>query len=238
MSDFYITLPSNNVDFFSNDSSHYHTRLAQELDLSGHRYEVGLAEIQFPNTHSQMGDSWLVYSRGESVFHYIIPKQIYINEENLIKHLNTRFEDNIFYYSPITRRVTINLSIDRSTLELSEELADILGGFTTSIEGPALIEGSKSFEFEKFKNIYVYCNIIEYRYVGDTKVPLLRVVPIVDKTQSVVYKIFEKPHYIPLTRHCFNTVEISLNTDTGKKPSFLPGNTVVTLHIRPQKYSL
>ena len=165
-------------------------------------------------------------------------KQIYINEENLIKHLNTRFEDNIFYYSPITRRVTINLSIDRSTLALSEELADILGGFTTSIEGPALIEGSKSFEFEKFKNIYVYCNIIEYRNVGDTKVPLLRVVPIVDKTQSVVYKIFEKPHYIPLTRHCFNTVEISLNTDTGKKPSFLPGNTVVTLHIRPQKYSL
>ena len=118
-------------------------------------------------------------------------------------------KENIFYYSPITRKVTINLLIDRDSLGLSEQLADFLGGFATSLEGPASIEGSRTFDLEKIKNIDIYCTIIEYSYVGETKVHLLRVVPIVDKTQGVVYKILEKPHYIPLTRHCFNTVEIS-----------------------------
>ena len=237
MNDFYLTLPSNSsLAYYSNNNpTHYYTRLGQELDLSGRQYEVGLAEIQFPNIHSQMNDSWLVYNKGENVYSYIIPKQIYINEENLIKHLNTIVEDNIFYFSPITRKVTINLSIDTATLDLSSQLAEVLGGFNTSIKGPASIEGSKTFQLEKIKNIYVYCNIIEYRHVGDSKVPLLRVVPIVKKSLDVIYKIFEKPHYIPLTRHCFNTIEISLNTDTGEKPSFLQGNTVVTLHIRPRK---
>ena len=70
------------------------------------------------------------------------------------------------------------------------------------------------------------------------QVPLLRIVPTTDKSSDIVYKIFEKPHYQPLSRHRFNTVEISLNTDTGKKPSFGRGNSVVTLHLRPRKYSI
>ena len=41
MDDFYLTVPSNNsMNVFPKyDSSHYHTRLPQEIDLSEHKYE-------------------------------------------------------------------------------------------------------------------------------------------------------------------------------------------------------
>ena len=49
---FYLTLPSNSslVHYPNNSPSHYYTKLSQSVDLDGD-YEVGLAEIQFTNTH-------------------------------------------------------------------------------------------------------------------------------------------------------------------------------------------
>ena len=82
--------------------------------------------------------------------------------------------------------------------------------------------------------MYIYCDLVRHRQVGDTMVPLLRVVPATEKNADVTYRIFEKPHYQPLARYHFNTIEIRLSTDTGKIPSFASGKTVITLHLRPR----
>ena len=83
--------------------------------------------------------------------------------------------------------------------------------------------------------IYVYCDLIEHRLVGDTLAPLLRILPTADQTSDIIHCIFQKPHYIPLAKRNFNFIEILLATDTGKKLQFQSGKTVATLHIRPRR---
>ena len=71
--------------------------------------------------------------------------------------------------------------------------------------------------------------------------PLLRVIPL-SHNKNLTHRVYINPHYIPLSRQVFNTVEILLKTDNGRTPSFMEKSsqrTVVTLHIRPrQKDSL
>ena len=62
----YLTLPSNSSAsyFDGNTPSHYFTKLPQPIQLSG-EWEVGLVEIQFINTYSNVPDAqiWLTFER-------------------------------------------------------------------------------------------------------------------------------------------------------------------------------
>ena len=53
---FYLTLPSNSSmdQYPENGPNHFYTKLQRHIDLSGKNFEVGLAEIQFPNTWSNL----------------------------------------------------------------------------------------------------------------------------------------------------------------------------------------
>ena len=252
MTDFYLTLPSNSsMDHYPyNNGAHFYTDLPQEIDLTGRQFEVGLAEIQFPNTYSNIENGWLEYKQPdhESSIHHNVPIGMYENVETIITHLNSQLtyvEDHLvryyafFQYQPITKKVSVAILQKGATLTLSNELSNILGLDGLILEGESVFEGHSMVDIHKnYSSLYIYCDLVQYRQVGDMQVPLLRIVPTTDKSSDIVYKIFEKPHYQPLSRHIFNTVEISLNTDTGKKPSFGRGNSVVTLHLRPRKYSI
>ena len=78
---------------------------------------------------------------------------------------------------------------------------------------------------------YVYCDLIEPTFVGDTKVPLLRTVN-VDTDRQVVNHIYTSPIYVPLQKKQFDTVEINIMTDTGEPVPFASGKSVVVLHFR------
>lgn len=62
MNGFYLTLPSNSSmrEFPDNKLCTYVTRLAKNVDLDG-RWEVGLVEIQYPNTWHNVkeGQAWV-----------------------------------------------------------------------------------------------------------------------------------------------------------------------------------
>ncbi len=49
-----------------------------------------------------------------------------------------------------------------------------------------------------FYSLYVYTDVVEPRVVGDTVVPLLRVVPIEGKHGDVVSKSFDNVQYVPV----------------------------------------
>ena len=66
-------------------------------------------------------------------------------------------------------------------------------------------------------------------------VPLLRPLPPIDNKKYTVHHLFEKPHYIPLNRYSFDSIQVLLTTDTGKELTFDSGHTVVTLHFRPRR---
>ena len=235
--------------FPNNSPSHYYTELPQQIDLSSKEYEVGLAEIQFPNTYTNLDAGWIQISMSKiKPFKQIhLPKGLYDSPMTLVKTLNNivyeqlQFDVDIdknvkFLYNRASRSASVVLNLEGSRMRLSPQVGDILGMNDSVMFGPGKFVSSQMVDVHKHSYaLYVYCNITIPRQVGDMLVPLLRIVPTIDKTKDIIYHTFEKPHYLSLNRHQFNNIEILFRGDTGKKPSFRSGTSVVTLHFRPRK---
>jgi hypothetical protein len=108
---------------------------------------------------------------------------------------------------------------------------------TTPVGNQAVI-ANNVFELNRGLNLmYVYCDIASHSTVGDTKAPLLRVCSISGKHGEMIRTIFTHPHYVPVGRKEFDSIEILLSTELGKPMPFLFGKSVVTLHFR-RRHSL
>ena len=92
--------------------------------------------------------------------------------------------------------------------------------------------------------IFIYTNIIEYQYVGDTKAPLLRVI---DSKQSLkngsVYElepthriVFTNLDYKKLLTNTIQPISIELRTETGQLVPF-SGTAKVILTLQFKKFS-
>ena len=89
-----------------------------------------------------------------------------------------------------------------------------------------------------FESLYVYTNVVEPRVVGDSLVPLLRIVPLSGRQGDTVSKTFQKTQYVPVLCKEFGTIEIDIRDDTGRPVPFERGKVVVTLHFRRIKSRL
>ena len=265
----YLTLPSNSSAdyFFDNRPSHFVTKLPQAIQLSG-EWEVGLAEIQFINTFSNVPDKqiWFTYQRsgpakdptrlldptvhsGGRVYTDIKQKAtlkggFYESSEVFIQALNEASEEEVerlpnsnhpvnFKYNPATRKVSLRVFEDNASVTLSKPLQAILGFLHSFYHGPGVFTAEEMVDINQdYKSMFVYCDLVTPRPVGDAMVPLLRTLPIIDQQHKVIHAIFDRPHYIPLSRFQFDTVEILITSDLGQELSFPQGHTVVTLHFR------
>lgn len=86
-----------------------------------------------------------------------------------------------------------------------------------------------------FYALYVYCDLVENQVVGNSLVPLLRTVTIEGQHEEVVCKIYNTPHYLPLARKEFDSIEISINDDQNRPVKFQFGKVIVKLAFRKQK---
>lgn len=84
--------------------------------------------------------------------------------------------------------------------------------------------------------MFVYCDLVEPRIVGDVYAPLLRVVQACGKEYSVYgqseMRVLSPPHYLPLMLTSFRTIEINIRTHTGEPMPFEYGTLTTTLHFR------
>jgi hypothetical protein len=80
--------------------------------------------------------------------------------------------------------------------------------------------------------MYIYCDVASHEIVGDTKTPLLRVCNVSGKHGDIVRHTYDRPHYVPVERREFDSVEIAINNELGKPMPFRFGKSVVTLHFR------
>lgn len=244
-----------------NSASHYFTKLPQTIDLE-REFEVGLSEIQLPNSYLNVakGDFWIEYTthlpsenevrakaRSPEKKRVEIPGGLYDSSEYFVWFLNTVCQKSLhrasdplgkekrlwIEYERASKSTHIKLYEENTTIRLSPALQRVLGFSRNTFLGKGDYYSTTNVDLnENFKSAYIYCDLVSPRAVGDVMAPLLRIVPMTDKTQDVVHYIFEKPHYIPLSRSNFNSVEILLTTDTGKEFSFSSGSTIVTLHFR------
>lgn len=224
----------------NNSPGHYFTQLPQEIDLTGD-YEVGLAEVQFPKKIKNVasGQVWISFQREGSR-----PRKAYLEGGHfssvyfLVSRLNELIDELQrellikFVWQAEMKRVEIISAEENCIFQLSETLQQMLGLPLSIIEGKAHVIGNREPQ-HILQSVYIYCDLVSSRPVGDILAPLLRIIPLRNDTYSDVnHYIFEKPHYIPVSRQTFNTVEMLLTSDSGDEVPFISGVTIVTLHFR------
>ena len=248
MPPFFVTLPSNSsMDVYpDNKISHYTTQLPQEINLQDSEYEVALVEINYVHSfyNVQSGDCWLQYKVDRAVYMLQLAAGHY-KPETLIGSLNklvqTLSEENArnylkFYFEPINQKASVTITNESTTLKMSASLQRKLQLEERNLRGNKTYFGQGAVSLnDTLSCIYVYCDLVKERVVGDKLVPLLRIVPVVRKPGQVVYKSFYPPQYFSLSHQQFRTVEIYLTDDTGNLIKFESGRVVVTLHFRPQQ---
>ena len=97
--------------------------------------------------------------------------------------------------------------------------------------------------------IFVYINIIEYQPVGDSKAPLLRLIPLqrtmknneLEDTKSLDYRSFDNLQFKKLLSTNVGAIQIELRNESGDLVPFISlGKTALTLRFRrnhlPSKY--
>ncbi|KAI8484230.1 hypothetical protein Bbelb_380150 [Branchiostoma belcheri] len=249
---FYVTLPSDgSMDIFpENTVTNYRTKLAHPIELSG-EWEVGLVEIQYPHSwlNVREGENTLLYYvvdekvRGGNREYEIvkIPIGYYENVLHLVKTLNeaasTRYPDvfknhDMFAYNSVTKRVTMVLppmasNATTTTTCLVGPLAKKLGwGGKDAIYGSWVQAPRTPDPNLGFNSLYVYGDVVQHRLVGGVKVPLLRIIKIEGQDGDIVDHPIMTPHYIPLARKRFETIEVDIRTDLGSPVPFEQGRVI------------
>ena len=164
-------------------------------------------------------------------------------------------------YSSVTQKMTLHMtentlftipyhSAVASMLGFREPIASKSVAATSSPVLPADSrhpDSSYPFHFEAddvvnltqgFDTLYLYTDIVESRIVGDTLAPLLRVLPISGHHGDRVSARFTNVHYVPLLRSNFDSIEVDIRNDMGRRVPFEYGRVTVTLHFRRRKTGL
>ena len=133
-------------------------------------------------------------------------------------------------YNDVTSKVKILLP-DNIRLFIGEPLAGMLGLSREQISiNPPVHQGSFAMDMTRgIDSIYVYTDIIQTKLVGDSCVPLLRVVPVEGKFGDEICKEYNSPLYSPVAKHDFSTIELYLMDSAGRHISFTSGKVTVLL---------
>ena len=248
---FYVTLSSNvNTQYYpDNKLTHFFNKLQSPLNLHEKRWVVGLAEIQCPFNwkNIQKDDVSCTFYDVNSLKTKTIyvPAGHYKSAKHLTLWLNAevrKLTEKGFYkcahfkIDDISEKVVIQATAN-ILLWFSEKLSRILGFQSKQPQkvNNKFYYGEEVVDIrDGVHHLYIYTNIIEHRPVGDTSLPLLRVVPVTE-TGSNLYKIhtFENIHYLPARRQIFEAVEIDIRNGIGEYIPFERGSVLVTLHCKP-----
>ena len=164
-------------------------------------------------------------------------------------------------YSSVTQKMTIHMTANtRFTIPYHSAMSSMLGFREPVASQPEAVTSSpvlpvdsrhpdSSYPFhieaddvvnmtQGFDTLYLYTDIVESRIVGDTLAPLLRALPISGRHGDRVSTRFTNVHYVPLLRSNFNSIEVDIRNDMGRRVPFEYGRVTVTLHFRRRKTGL
>ena len=232
----------------TNTLTHYKTKLPKTIDLPGH-WDIGLLEIQYPHTWNNMSeiDGFISVKNLNNGDKYVVelPTGYYKSVNVLVDHIKEKMGDVIgrtvlLSFCPITEKVTINIQGGIMVI-ISSYLANILGLNTEYINEKK--DRKENYTGRRVASptinaLYVYCNVVEPHIIGDCFAPVLRIVPVSGENGDNVVKTYDKPHFFPLKRRAFDTIEIDIRDDTGKKIPFESGRVVVTLQLKPTPWMI
>lgn len=233
---FYVTLPSDSsLRFFpDNKVSHFITYLPVPIDLNG-EWEVGLSEIIYPH-------AWHNINESNNAFYYdvgdgklkknIIDVGFYESAHDIVSAIQVLLPKTPRFtltYNKASKRVKINA--EQGALHL-EKLGSVLGFPQNTIIRKSVKSEVEANALSAFTFFYVYTDIVAPQIVGDIQAPLLRIVRVKGQTGEVISQYYDRPQYLPLMRHSFQTIQIELRLNSGNFVPFQRGKVIVILHFR------
>ena len=239
--DFYVYLPSN-TDFLPDNKSHkYVTKLAREVSLEG-EWECALKEIHYPRTWASLfpHECTFVVDReewGSAWEERRIEAGYYFSPRELVNTINNAIQlDGVhFSYSETAQRVIMEIA-PGCRIHFIEPLSSMLGLSHGNTMCESSMESGK-FPIDLSRGIdslYIYTDVVQTKLVGDTSVPLLRVVPVHGSYGSMVFKEYSSPVYSPLSKNMFSTIEVYIMDSAGRPIPFGYGKVTVLLHFKRQ----
>lgn len=250
---FYMTLPSNSKS--GNTAAIFETSLPINVNLNGD-WEVGLAEIIYANTWHNVSteqNTIRFFDYEHNIRQIIkIPAARYETLGELIETINSSINvvstrENIEYaksilfgYNDLKKVVQLVFDADViKNLRISPHLMYMLGFLEEQLS-------TVDYTQKKIKMIashppdmtggmhylYVYCDVVQPQIVGNVLTPLLEVVNVEGVFMQIVNRIYISPHYIPVLKKSFNTINIDIKNDLNSPILFEFGKTIVKLHFR------
>ena len=85
-------------------------------------------------------------------------------------------------------------------------------------------------------SLFVYTDIIDNQFVGNSQSPLLNVVNVSNDYQHFISRIYDNPNYISVSPREISSINISIRDDTGEKIFFSNSKVIIKLHFRSKRY--
>lgn len=244
---FYVTLPSNSsMQYYpENTCTNYVTKLKMPIQLEG-TYEVALSEVCLPFNWSAVVDGGLMVQNEEDGISEFIGLNWYIDQSinDIVDYLNKSLKDkklplkfsynmhNYLFGLLVPHDYVISF-IGNTAQELGFEF-EILQG--SSLQSYFIARHPVPPHVNKISSLYLYTDIIEHQFVGDSFSPLLRNITVPNSLRygDNISHNYIQPHYMPVTRNNIDSIEIDLRSDTGEPIHFVSGKVIVKLHFRPR----
>ena len=221
------------------------------------QYEVGLSEIIYPTNYFNLDNREKVYkfwiqTETDDVLtkKRLVRSGCYKSVNDFLTSFNKQITNEFIDKELPNNCVRFTADDDRLVLRtssnvvgtffaLSPKLAKRLGYEEEQVKLVPLndtlrIRAKNSFELDMGKNLmYVYADIISHSIVGDVSAPLLRVCNLpTSSTERSIHLSFTDIHYKPVHKTHFESIAISINTETGELMPFQSGKVLLTLHFR------
>ena len=81
-------------------------------------------------------------------------------------------------------------------------------------------------------NLYIYSSIVQPHLCGMEYLPLLRTVNVEGSEGSYISRVYEIPHYLPLSSNFIESIDIKIADDLGQNIRFQYGKVIIKLHFR------
>ena len=133
--------------------------------------------------------------------------------------------DGIKSDDPIIRSTLYTLMVFKPSVKEYLERGDVKSDAAFSTQ----LVCKTSDLFEAPGMAYIYSDIVDHQYVGNTKSPLLRVIHIPPGRKVIT---FPTVHYLPLSKAYLNSIRIYIRDVQGNPYPFTYGSALCKVHIR------
>ena len=244
LTDFYIALPSDSsIKYFpENTVSGYTTNLPREIVLDGN-WECGVSEIQYPLSFFNVTEFMGIVRAFSSVKQQTVrfPPGVYTTND-VVKKINGLISRDNGEIKIDSHSGKILLKTGAHPLRMTPSLIGFLGHeFEPKVEkgvfeklttynGLRILDTRRSFDA-----LFIYCDTLAPRIVGDTNSSLL--VTLTNGGKRIMFgetvtNRFSKIRYYPVAKRRFHTIRIDIRTNLGVPVKFESGKVFVELHFR------